>query len=187
MTIFWIFLSFFALGIKLQIWPLWLSIPFLAFNYDKFSRKSSFPRFGFQQLYIYYIPQSKKRKIFFKSFSFRPSFNNNFCFIYFPLTCHVKRFSRCASRSECMWFCFLQLVSFMFQCFHFPPLLYSLQWKCMCVLFFCLYSPFAPFVLLMLFVLFFDLLYFSAKFSIFTSDVSRPSQYLLLVYILSDT
>lgn len=64
MTIFWIFLSFFALGIKLQIWPLWLSIPFLAFNYDKFSRKSSFPRFGFQQLYIYYIPQSKKERSF---------------------------------------------------------------------------------------------------------------------------
>lgn len=41
---------------------------------------------------------------------------------------------------------------------------------------------------LMLFVLFFDLLYFSAKFSIFTSDVSRLSLYLLLlVYILSDT
>lgn len=91
MTIFWIFfLSFLFLGINYSSdFFLCLSIPFSAFNYNKFSRKFSFPWFGFQQLYIYYIPQSKK--YFYKSFSWRPSFNYYFllylCFFSLGVPC----------------------------------------------------------------------------------------------------
>lgn len=148
----------------------------------------SLPFLGLASNNCTYTTSHNRKKDLLQIFFHRPSFNNNFCFIYFPLTYHVKRFSRCAPFRMHVILFVLQFVSFLVPVFSFSPLLYSLQWKCMCV--FVAYTRrFAPFVL-------FDVvcavlrssLFLSKVFDLFTSDVSRRSLYLLLlINILSDT
>lgn len=148
----------------------------------------SLPFLGLASNNCTYTTSHNRKKDLLQIFFHRPSFNNNFCFIYFPMTYHVKRvFSMCIVQNACDFVC-SSICLLLVLVFSFSPLLYSLQWKCMCVFVLLILAVLPLLFCLMLFVLFFDLLYFSAKFSIFTSDVLRLSLYLLLlVYILSDT
>lgn len=151
----------------------------------------SLPFLGLASNNCTYTTSHNRKKDLLQIFFHRPSFNNNFCFIYFPLWRTVRQAGFLdVHRSECMWFCFFASICLLLvPVISFSSLLYSLQWKCMCVCFVFAYTRrFAPFVL-------FDVVC-AVRSIFFISQQSFRSLLLtflslhhppLLVYILSDT
>lgn len=145
----------------------------------------SLPFLGLASNNCTYTTSHTRKKDLLQIFFRRPSFNNNFCFIYFPLTYHTSSGFLDVHRSECMWFCFcFNLSPSCSSVFIFSPSLLVTVKVYVCCLFLLILAVLPLLFCLLLFVLFFDLLYFSAKFSIFTSD-SSPYIFFFCSFIFS--
>lgn len=148
----------------------------------------SLPFLGLASNNCTYTTSHTRKKDLLQIFFRRPSFNNNFCFIYFPLTYHTSSGFLDVHRSECMWFCFcFNLSPSCSSVFIFSPSLLVTVKVYVCFFCFAYTRRFAPFVL-------FDVVCAVLRSSLFLSKVFDLyfwpfSLYLLplLVYILSDT
>lgn len=106
----------------------------------------SLPFLGLASNNCTYTTSHTRKKDLLQIFFRRPSFNNNFCFIYFPLTYHTSSGFLDVHRSECMWFCFcFNLSPSCSSVFIFSPSLLVTVKVYVCFFLFCLYSPFCPF------------------------------------------
>lgn len=148
----------------------------------------SLPFLGLASNNCTYTTSHTRKKDLLQIFFRRPSFNNNFCFIYFPLTYRTSSGFLDVHRSECMWFCFcFNLSPSCSSVFIFSPSLLVTVKVYVCFFVFAYTRRFAPFVL-------FDVVCAVLRSSLFLSKVFDLyfwpfSLYLLplLVYILSDT
>lgn len=150
----------------------------------------SLPFLGLASNNCTYTTSHNRKKDLLQIFFHRPSFNNNFCFIYFPLTYRTSSgFSRCASfrMHVILFFCF-NLSPSCSSVFIFSPSLLVTVKVYVCFFVFAYTRRFAPFVL-------FDVVC-AVRSIFFISQQSFRSLLLtflslhhppLLVYILSDT
>lgn len=137
----------------------------------------SLPFLGLASNNCTYTTSHNRKKDLLQIFFHRPSFNNNFVLFISHWRTTSSGFLD-VHRSECMWFClFFNLSPSLFQCFHF--LLFSTRYsESVCVFLLLILAVLPLLFCLMLFVLFFDLLYFSAKFSIFLLLTFRVAPYI---------